>query len=133
MVGCGQNGMIGTFCLESQMIPGTGKFDRIGLGSGRGVRESANTAYNFLKAHAGQISGSVMKVNDLANSLQVCLGSGAKKVLIPSASFVDFGTVSAELMSAFQLIPYQSAEDAVFNILLLLLMQIVVILVDIIW
>ena len=29
----------------------------------------------------------------------------------------DFATVPSELMSAFQLIPYQSAEDAVFKAL----------------
>ena len=50
-------------------------------------------------------------------TLQVCLDSGAKKVLIPSTSFVDFASVPADLMSAFQLIPYQSAEDAVFKAL----------------
>ena len=45
------------------------------------------------------------------------LDSGAKKVLIPSTSFADFATVPADLMSAFQLIPYASAEDAVFKAL----------------
>ena len=63
------------------------------------------------------ISGTMIKVDELANTLQVCLDSGAKKVLIPSTSFVDFASVPAELMSAFQLIPYQSAEDAVFKAL----------------
>ena len=38
-------------------------------------------------------------------------------LLIPSTSFVDFASVPADLMSAFQLIPYQSAEDAVFKAL----------------
>ena len=59
------------------------------------------------------ISGTRIKVEELANALQVCLDSGAKKVLIPSTSFAD----SADLMSAFQLIPYASAEDAVFKAL----------------
>lgn len=63
------------------------------------------------------ISGTLIKVDELANVLQVCLDSGAKKVLLPSTSFVDFTTVSADLMSAFQLIPYSSAEDAVFKAL----------------
>lgn len=63
------------------------------------------------------ISGTLIKVNELANSLQVCLDSGAKRVLIPATSMVDFATVPVELMSAFQLIPYQSAEDAVFKAL----------------
>ena len=63
------------------------------------------------------ISGTMIKVDELANALQVCLDSGAKKVLIPATSFADFATVPADLMSAFQLIPYASAEDAVFKAL----------------
>ena len=34
-----------------------------------------------------------------------------------STSFADFATVPADLMSVFQLIPYASAEDAVFKAL----------------
>lgn len=63
------------------------------------------------------ISGTIMKTEELANAMQVCLDSGAKKILLPSTSFNDFATVPPELMSAFQLIPYQSAEDAVFKAL----------------
>ena len=63
------------------------------------------------------ISGTLIKVDNLADTLQVCLDSGAKKVLLPQPSFVDFATVPPELMSAFQIIPYQSAEDAVFKAL----------------
>ncbi len=169
----GKSGMIGVFRLESQMLPGNGKFERTGIGTDRDAKESTNTAFNFLKANANRISGSIstimkdyvinyqdlqgigmtgklalptlialcsialgkpvqsslvvlgeisisgtmMKVDELANTLQVCLDSGAKRVLIPSTSFVDFATVPPDLMSAFQLIPYQSAEDAVFKAL----------------
>lgn len=169
----GKSGMIGVFCLESQMLPGNGKFERTGIGSDRDAKEATNTAFNFLKANSNRISGSIstttkdyiinyqdlqgigmtgklalptlialcsialgkptqgslvvlgeisisgtmMKVDELANALQVCLDSGAKKVLLPSTSFVDFAMVPPELMSAFQLIPYQSAEDAVFKAL----------------
>ena len=63
------------------------------------------------------ISGTLIKVDNLADTLQVCLDSGAKKVLLPQPSFTDFTTVPSELMSSFQLIPYQSAEDAVFKAL----------------
>lgn len=63
------------------------------------------------------ISGSLIKAEDLANSLQVCLDSGAKKVLIPITSAVDLGTVPPELMGNFSIIFYQSAEDAVFKAL----------------
>ena len=58
-----------------------------------------------------------MKVDELANSLQVCLDSGAKKVLLPMTSAVDLATVPADLIGAFQLIFYNSAEDAVFKAL----------------
>ena len=169
----GKSGMIGVFRLESQMLPGNGKFERTGIGTDREAKESTNTAFNFLKANANRISGRIsttmkdyiinyqdlqgigmtgklalptlialcsvalgkpvqsslvvlgeisisgtmIKVDELANTLQVCLDSGAKRVLIPSTSFVDFATVPPDLMSAFQLIPYQSAEDAVFKAL----------------
>ena len=169
----GKSGMIGLFRLESQMLPGNGKFERTGIGTDRGAKESTNTAFNFLKANGGRISGSIsttmkdyiinyqdlqgigmtgklalstlialcsvalgkpvqsslvvlgeisisgtmIKVDELASTLQVCLDSGAKRVLIPSTSFLDFATVPPDLMSAFQLIPYQSAEDAVFKAL----------------
>lgn len=63
------------------------------------------------------ISGTMIKVDELSNALQVCLDSGAKRVLIPATSMVDFATVPPDLMSVFQLIPYQSAEDAVFKAL----------------
>ena len=63
------------------------------------------------------ISGSLIKAEDLANSLQVCLDSGAKKVLLPITSTADLGVVPPELMGNFSIIFYQSAEDAVFKAL----------------
>ena len=65
----------------------------------------------------GDFSGTIMKADNLASTLQVCLDSGAKKVLLPQTSAVDLGTVPAELMSSFSLVFYQSAEDAVFKAL----------------
>ena len=61
------------------------------------------------------ISGTILKVDELANSLQVCLDSGAKKVLLPITSAADLGTVPPELVGSFNLIFYSSAEDAVLN------------------
>lgn len=55
----GRSGMIGVFRLESQMLPGGGKFERIGLGSDREAKEAANTAFNFLKANGHRISGAI--------------------------------------------------------------------------
>lgn len=169
----GKSGMIGVFRLESQMLPGSGKFERTGFGSDRDCKESTNTAFNFLKANGKRISGgistasedyiinyqdlqgigmtgklalptlialcsialgrptvstlavlgeisisgTILKVDELANSLQVCLDSGAKKVLLPITSAADLGTVPPELVGSFNLIFYSSAEDAVFKAL----------------
>ena len=169
----GKSGMIGVFRLESQMLPGNGKFERTGLGSDREPKEASNTAFNFLKANGNRISGSIstttkdyiinyqdlqgigmtknlalptlvalcsialgkpalsslailgeisisgtmIKADELANALQVCLDSGAKKVLLPITSAGDLGNVPAELVGCFNLIFYQSAEDAVFKAL----------------
>ena len=55
----GKSGMIGVFRLESQMLPGNGKFERTGIGTDRDAKESTNTAFNFLKANANCISGSI--------------------------------------------------------------------------
>ncbi len=63
------------------------------------------------------IAGSMIKVEELANTLQVCLDAGAKKILLPITSAADLGTVPPELMGSFQIIFYQSAEDAVFKAL----------------
>lgn len=63
------------------------------------------------------IAGTLLKVDELANALQVCLDSGAKKVLLPIISASDLGTVPPELMGSFNIIFYNSAEDAVFKAL----------------
>ena len=51
------------------------------------------------------------------HSLQVCLDSEAKKVLLPITSAADLGTVPSELVGSFNLIFYSSPEDAVFKAL----------------
>lgn len=169
----GKSGMIGVFRLESQMLPGNGKFERTGLNSDGKCKEAANTAFNYLKANANHISseistttkdyiinyqdlqgigmteklalptlialcsialgkptqsslavlgeisiaGTMLKVDELANALQVCLDSGAKKVLLPITSAADLGLVPADLIGCFNLVFYQSAEDAVYKAL----------------
>ena len=63
------------------------------------------------------ISGTILKVDELANALQVCLDSGAKKVLLPITSAADLSAVPSELIGCFNLIFYQSAEDAIYKAL----------------
>lgn len=169
----GKSGMIGVFRLESQALPGTGKFEKTGLGNDRDAKEASNTALSYLKANGSKISsaistvntdyivnyqdlqgigmtsmlalptlialvsialgkptvgsiavlgeisisGTLIKMDNLADTLQVCLDSGAKKVLLPMMCAADFGTVPPELLGSFQIIFYNSAEDAVFKAL----------------
>lgn len=63
------------------------------------------------------IAGTMLKVDELANSLQVCLDSGAKKVLLPITSAADLGAVPSDLIGSFNIIFYSSAEDAVYKAL----------------
>ena len=169
----GKSGMIGVFRLESQMLPGNGKFERTGLGSDRAARESSNVALSFLKANSNRISGNIsttmkdyiinyqdlqgigmtgtlalsslvalcsialgrpvkssmavlgemsiggtlLKVDELANTLQVCLDSGAKKILMPAVCMPELAIVPADLSTAFDFILFKSPEEAVMKAL----------------
>lgn len=172
-VGRGDSGMIGVFKIETEVVTGSGKFEKSGLGSNREAKESINTAFNFFKANKKNISGTIHvensdylmhvqdlqgigltselslaafialcsgtlkkpvqsqlvvlgsmsiggtinKVEELSNTLQVCFDAGAKRVLLPMASAVDIPTVPPELFAKFQISFYQSPEDAVFKAL----------------
>lgn len=59
------------------------------------------------------IGGNLEKAENLADVLQVCLDSGAKRVLLPIASAADLASVPAELMGHFNVIFYNSPEEAV--------------------
>jgi ATP-dependent Lon protease len=169
----GKTGMVGVYRLETQMIPGNGKFERTGLGTDRDAKEATNTAFNYLKASGNQISGqlstttkdyiinyqdlhgigmtkyltlptvialascalskptlsslavlgeisisgTILKVEELASVLQVCLDAGAKKVLLPITSAAELGTVPSDLIGAFSLIFYTTPQEAVFKAL----------------
>ena len=169
----GKSGMIGVYRLETQMLAGSGKFERTGLGTDREAKEATNTAFNYLKANGRSISGNIsttnkdyivsysdlngigmtptlalptliaiasaalmrpalanlavlgeisisgtiIKTEDLANVLQVCLDSGAKKVLLPITSAADLGSVPSEVVGAFSLIFYSTPQEAVFKAL----------------
>jgi ATP-dependent Lon protease len=63
------------------------------------------------------IGGTINKVEELANTLQVCFDAGAKKILLPMSAAVDIGTVPSELFAKFQTSFYTSPEDAVYKAL----------------
>lgn len=61
------------------------------------------------------LGGTIEKVQNLPDALQVCLDSGAKKILIPMSSYTDIGLVPPELFSKFTAIPYNTPEEAVMK------------------
>ena len=63
------------------------------------------------------IGGTVSKVEELANTLQVCFDSGAKKILLPMSSAGDISTVPSDLFSKFNISFYNDPEDAVYKAL----------------
>jgi len=63
------------------------------------------------------IGGTIAKVENLADTLQVCFDAGAKKILLPMSSATDIGSVPSELFSKFTTTFYTSPEDAVIKAL----------------
>ncbi len=165
----GNEGRIGIFKLELQMIKGSGKYEKSGLGSSSKAKESIEIAFNYFRANAKNVStqistkerdyhlnvqdlqgvgasegltliafvtlcsgalnlpvqeslvilgsmsigGTVTKVNNMADTLQVCMDAGAKRVLLPMSNASDINTVPPELFSKFQINFYNTPEDAV--------------------
>ena len=63
------------------------------------------------------IGGTIGKVEELANTLQVCFDSGAKKILLPMSSASDISSVPSDLFSKFNISFYNDPEDAVYKAL----------------
>ncbi|MEQ8186512.1 MAG: protease Lon-related BREX system protein BrxL [Candidatus Eremiobacterota bacterium] len=59
------------------------------------------------------IGGTIKKVSNLADTLQVCFDAGAKRIIMPASNAGDISTVPAELFSKFQINFYSDPEDAV--------------------
>lgn len=63
------------------------------------------------------IGGTINKVENLADSLQVCFDAGAKKVLLPMSSAQDIASVPSDLFAKFQISFYNDPQDAVIKAL----------------
>lgn len=173
VAGQSHSGMIGIYKLENQVVSGTGKFDKSGVGSHRDAKESLDTAFRYFTANSKSVSntistktkdylmhisdlqgigltdelaiaeliglcsgaldkpvqestvvignmtvgGTIAKVEEFANVLQVCVDAGAKKVLIPASYVMDLQTVPADLLVKIQPVFYADPIDAVFKAL----------------
>lgn len=172
-IGLGDSGMIGVYKIETEVVVGSGKFEKTGIGYSREAKESIETAFRYFKANSRNMSasistttkdylmhvqdvngvgmtsslslaaiiamcsgalnkpvqsqlavlgsvsigGTINKVEDLANTLQVCFDAGAKKILLPMVNAGDIAFVPPELFAKFQIMFYSTAEDAVFKAL----------------
>lgn len=63
------------------------------------------------------LGGSIVKVENLAECLQVAFDSGAKRILVPMASVGDIQSVPGELFAKFQTSFYADPVDAVYKAL----------------
>ena len=63
------------------------------------------------------IGGTIGKVEELANTLQVCFDSGAKRILLPMSSAADISSVPSDLFSKFNISFYNTPEEAVYKAL----------------
>lgn len=63
------------------------------------------------------LGGSIIPVENLAESLQVAADAGAKRILLPMASVRDIPTVPGELFAKFQTGFYSDPRDAAFKAL----------------
>ena len=61
------------------------------------------------------LGGSIIPVENLAESLQVAFDAGAKKILLPMASVGDIPTIPGELFAKFQTSFYSDPRDAAFK------------------
>jgi ATP-dependent Lon protease len=63
------------------------------------------------------LGGSIVPVENLAETLQVAFDAGAKRLLLPMASVGDIPTIPGELFAKFQTGFYSDPRDAVFKAL----------------
>jgi ATP-dependent Lon protease len=61
------------------------------------------------------LGGNIIPVENLAESLQVALDSGARRILSPMASVRDISTIPGELFAKFHTSFYSDPADAAFK------------------
>lgn len=161
------------FKIESQVVAGSGRLDKTGIGNNRQAREAMDTAMRLLQTtfnhidqriapthhdfvlHVGNlnatdmtghialasyialisistgrptidslavlgdvtISGAAIKLDALADQMQIASDSGAKNILLPTSATEQLASVPADLVAKFNLNFYTNAENAAFKAL----------------
>lgn len=173
VAGQSDSGMLGVYKLENEAVSGEGKFEKSGIGSHCGARESLDTVFRYFTANSKKVSqtittkkkdylmhvidlqgigmteelavaqliglfsaakerpvqeslvvlgnmtvgGTISKVDNFADLLQVAVDAGAKKVLMPASQVADLHTVPNELIVKILPMFYSDPIDAVFKAL----------------
>lgn len=95
-VGHTQNGMIGVYKIENQVVSGSGKFEKSGVGSDREAKESLDTAFRFFTANSKSISASIStKTKDFLMHISDLQGIGLTNELAV-AQFIALCSASLE-------------------------------------
>lgn len=167
------SGVFGVYKLETEVVAGSGKFERKGVTSNQKAKENLSTAFSYFKANKQHISGginilsndyimdisdlqgigqtselslaafvtlcsgamkrpvvsqlcilgtmtiggTINRIEELSNMMQVACDGGATKILLPSNAKSQIGDVPDDLFTKFQIIFYKDPEEAVFKAL----------------
>ena len=80
------SGKIGVYKIELQVVSGSGKYEKSGLGSNQKAKEATKTAFNYFKANAKSISQSIQtKEKDYHMHVQDLTGVGMSEDLALTA------------------------------------------------
>ncbi|KAF5414655.1 MAG: Lon protease [Candidatus Methanogaster sp.] len=80
------SGKIGVYKIELQIVSGSGKYEKSGLGSNQKAKEATKTAFNYFKANAKTISQSIQtKEKDYHMHVQDLTGVGMSEDLALAA------------------------------------------------
>ena len=106
------------YLLSLTDLQGAGNPDQLSLAvlialAGSSLGRSVQSQFAVL----GDVTmgGSVMRVDDLASTLQVAFDSGAHRLLMPAANVTDIAGVPTDLFTKFQPIFYTDPVDAIFK------------------
>ncbi len=80
------SGKIGVYKIELQVVSGSGKYEKSGLGSNQKAKEATKTAFNYFKANAKSVSQSIQtKEKDYHMHVQDLTGVGMSEDLALAA------------------------------------------------
>jgi len=114
----GDLGMIGVYKIETEIVSGTGKFERTGLGTNRDARENVNTAFNYFKANKKNISGTIsLNNNDFLMHIQDMQGIGmTSELTLPAFIALCSGALRKPALSQLVMLGFMSIGGTISKV-----------------